>query len=74
MVLEGLVPALQAAVDGKSMLEHLVSVTALGGIKHVKLIDSTPNSTPFLFIIIIPFALYIFCLRRSGGHYLIFLF
>lgn len=41
MVLESLVPGLQAAVEGKSMPGHVVSVSA-PGIKHVKLIDSTP--------------------------------
>lgn len=41
MVLESLVPALQAAVDGKAMPDHIVSVAA-PGIRHVKLIDSTP--------------------------------
>ncbi|MDE6408952.1 MAG: ATP-binding cassette domain-containing protein [Muribaculaceae bacterium] len=41
MVLESLVPALQAAIDGKAMPEHLVSVSA-PEIKHLKLIDSTP--------------------------------
>ena len=41
MVLESLVPALQAAIDEKPLPEHVVSVNA-PGIKHVKLIDSTP--------------------------------
>ena len=41
MVLESLVPALQAAIDDKPLPEHVVSVKA-PGIKHVKLIDSTP--------------------------------
>ncbi|MDE7160285.1 MAG: excinuclease ABC subunit UvrA [Muribaculaceae bacterium] len=41
MVLESLVPGLQAAVGGKPLPEHIVSVEA-PGIKHVKLIDSTP--------------------------------
>ncbi len=41
MVLESLVPGLQAAVEGKSMPEHVVSVEA-PGIRHIKLIDSTP--------------------------------
>lgn len=41
MVLESLVPALQAAIDDKPLPEHVVSVNA-PGIKHVKLIDSTP--------------------------------
>ncbi|MBD5320144.1 MAG: excinuclease ABC subunit UvrA [Bacteroides sp.] len=41
MVLESLVPGLQAAVDGAAMPEHVRSVEA-PEIKHVKLIDSTP--------------------------------
>lgn len=41
MVLESLVPALQTAIDGKPLPEHVKSVVA-PGIKHVKLIDSTP--------------------------------
>lgn len=41
MVLESLVPALQAAIDGKTLPQHVVSVKA-PDIKHVKLIDSTP--------------------------------
>ncbi|MDE6460808.1 MAG: ATP-binding cassette domain-containing protein, partial [Paramuribaculum sp.] len=41
MVLESLVPALKASIEGKSMPEHVKSVDA-PGIKHVKLIDSTP--------------------------------
>ena len=41
MVLESLVPGLQAAVDGSAMPEHVRSVEA-PEIKHVKLIDSTP--------------------------------
>ena len=41
MVLESLVPAMQAAVEGKRLPEHVISVVA-PGIKHVKLIDSTP--------------------------------
>ncbi|MBD5235415.1 MAG: excinuclease ABC subunit UvrA [Barnesiella sp.] len=41
MVLESLVPALQAAIDNRALPDHVVSVTA-PGVKHVKLIDSTP--------------------------------
>lgn len=41
MVLESLVPALEAAVDGKKLPGHVISVDA-PGIKRVKLIDSTP--------------------------------
>ncbi|MBD5224629.1 MAG: excinuclease ABC subunit UvrA [Bacteroidales bacterium] len=41
LVLESLVPGLQAAVDNKPMPAHVTSVNA-PGIKHVKLIDSTP--------------------------------
>ncbi|MBD5259043.1 MAG: excinuclease ABC subunit UvrA [Barnesiella sp.] len=41
MVLESLVPALQAAIDDRALPDHVVSVTA-PGVKHVKLIDSTP--------------------------------
>lgn len=41
MVLESLVPGLQAALDGKSLPGHVTTVTA-AGIRHVKLIDSTP--------------------------------
>ncbi|MDE6291827.1 MAG: excinuclease ABC subunit UvrA, partial [Muribaculaceae bacterium] len=41
MVLESLVPALQASVEGRKLPDHVVSVDA-PGIKHVKLIDSTP--------------------------------
>ncbi|MDE6083639.1 MAG: ATP-binding cassette domain-containing protein, partial [Muribaculaceae bacterium] len=41
MVLESLVPALQASIDNKPLPEHVVSVNA-PDIKHVKLIDSTP--------------------------------
>lgn len=41
MVLESLVPALQAAIDGKPWPGHVVSVKAQE-IRHVKLIDSTP--------------------------------
>ena len=41
MVLESLVPALQASVEDKPLPEHVTTVDA-PGIKHVKLIDSTP--------------------------------
>ena len=41
MVLESLVPGLQASIEKKELPEHVISVDA-PGIKHVKLIDSTP--------------------------------
>ncbi|MDE6368622.1 MAG: ATP-binding cassette domain-containing protein [Muribaculaceae bacterium] len=41
MVLESVVPGLQAKLNGTVMPEHVISVDA-PGIKHVKLIDSTP--------------------------------
>ena len=41
MVLESLIPGLRAAIDGTAMPEHVLTVDA-PGIKHVKLIDSTP--------------------------------
>ncbi|MBD5213914.1 MAG: excinuclease ABC subunit UvrA [Bacteroidales bacterium] len=41
MVLESLVPALQASVEDKPLPEHVMEVDA-PGIRHVKLIDSTP--------------------------------
>lgn len=41
MVLESLVPALAAAIDGKALPEHVRAVNA-EGIEHVKLIDATP--------------------------------
>lgn len=41
MVLESLVPALAAAIDGKALPEHICAVNA-EGIEHVKLIDATP--------------------------------
>lgn len=41
MVLESLVPALAAAIDGKVLPEHIRAVNA-EGIEHVKLIDATP--------------------------------
>ena len=41
MVLESLVPALAATIDGKVLPEHILAVNA-EGIEHVKLIDATP--------------------------------
>lgn len=41
MVLESLVPALEAAILGKKLPEHVLSIEA-DGIKQVKLIDATP--------------------------------
>ena len=41
MVLESLVPALAAAIDGKVLPEHIRAVNS-EGIEHVKLIDATP--------------------------------
>lgn len=41
MVLESLVPALAAAIDGKALPEHIRAVNA-EGIEHVKLINATP--------------------------------
>lgn len=41
MVLENLVPALAASIDGKALPEHIRAVNAKG-IEHVKLIDATP--------------------------------
>lgn len=41
MVLESLVPALAAAIDGKALPEHIRAANA-EGIEHVKLIDATP--------------------------------
>lgn len=41
MVLDSLVPALTAVLEGNALPEHVVSVEA-EGIAHVKLIDSTP--------------------------------
>ena len=41
MVLDSLVPGIQAVVDGKPLPEHVSSINA-PGIRHVKLIDSTP--------------------------------
>lgn len=41
MVLESLVPALSAEIEGKTLPEHIGNVAA-EGIQHVKLIDATP--------------------------------
>ena len=41
MVLESLVPALAASIDGKPLPEHIRAIDA-AGIEHVKLIDATP--------------------------------
>lgn len=41
IVLESLVPALAASIDGKPLPEHIRAVNA-EGIEHVKLIDATP--------------------------------
>lgn len=41
MVLESLVPALAAAIDGKPLPQHIRAIDAVG-IEHVKLIDATP--------------------------------
>lgn len=41
LVLESLIPALEAAVNGKKLPEHIISVQA-GGIGQVKLVDATP--------------------------------
>ena len=41
MVLESLVPGLQASIEEKELPEHVISVDA-PGVRHVKLIDSTP--------------------------------
>lgn len=41
MVLESLVPALAATIEGKTLPEHIRAVAA-DGIEHVKLIDATP--------------------------------
>ncbi len=40
-ILESLVPALQASIRGEKLPEHVKSIAA-GGIRNVKLIDSTP--------------------------------
>ncbi len=41
MILESLIPALQSAINGEKLPEHIKSVEA-EGISHVKLIDATP--------------------------------
>ncbi|MDE7395153.1 MAG: excinuclease ABC subunit UvrA [Clostridiales bacterium] len=41
MVLESLIPALQASIDGRKLPDHIKSVQA-DGIRQVKLIDATP--------------------------------
>ena len=41
MILESLIPGLKAAVEGKNLPLHVLSVDA-GGIRQVKLIDATP--------------------------------
>lgn len=41
MVLESLVPALAASIDGKPLPQHIRAIDAVG-IEHVKLIDATP--------------------------------
>ncbi|MCM1070386.1 MAG: excinuclease ABC subunit UvrA [[Clostridium] fimetarium] len=41
MVLESLIPALDAAIEGKALPEHVKEIEA-AGVEHVKLIDSTP--------------------------------
>ena len=41
MVLESLIPALQAKIDGNPLPAHIKSVSARG-IQHIKLIDATP--------------------------------
>ena len=41
LVLESLIPALEAAVNGKKLPEHIISVQA-DGIDQVKLVDATP--------------------------------
>ncbi len=41
MILESLIPALQSAIDGGKLPEHIKSVEA-EGVSHVKLIDATP--------------------------------
>ena len=41
MVLESLVPALAATIDGKPLPQHIRAIDA-AGIEHVKLIDATP--------------------------------
>ena len=41
MVLESLVPALEAMISGRKLPEHIREINA-GGIRHIKLIDATP--------------------------------
>ena len=41
MVLESLVPALEASINGRTLPAHIRAINA-GGIAHVKLIDATP--------------------------------
>ena len=41
MVLESLVPALEAMINGSQMPDHIRKIRA-DGIQHVKLIDATP--------------------------------
>ena len=41
MILDSLVPALEAHIEDKQLPDHVVSVSA-EGIKHIKLIDATP--------------------------------
>ena len=41
MVLESLVPALEASINGRTLPAHILAINA-GGIAHVKLIDATP--------------------------------
>ena len=41
MVLESLVPALEASINGRALPAHIRAINA-GGIAHVKLIDATP--------------------------------
>ncbi|MCD8155823.1 MAG: excinuclease ABC subunit UvrA [Clostridiales bacterium] len=41
MILESLVPGLEAVINGKKLPEHIISMEA-EGIRHVKLIDATP--------------------------------
>jgi len=41
MVLDSLIPAIEAELEGRELPEHVLSVSA-DGIRHVKLIDATP--------------------------------
>lgn len=41
LILESLIPALEAAINGKKLPEHIISIEA-DGIKQIKLIDATP--------------------------------